>query len=142
MARFSKKKKPRYLTRNLIEILFALLVFSWSAAFADETNYPDNSRDYLAVAKAECPSIAGVSKEQCDCIVRASESISDNNPILLLFIESSIDKNKARILYNEIINGSEYSEHNFASLKDKREFVEGKGRLFVHRLSVECGFSK
>lgn len=125
-----------------LELASALLIFSWGNAFAGDAKYPIYSRDYLRSAIDECPSIAGVSKEQCDCIIATSKTIDENDPVLLLFIESSIDKNKAKILYNSIIYGSTYNNHNFEDIKDKKEFIEGKGRVFVHRLGSECGFTK
>lgn len=124
-----------------LELVSALLIFSWGNAFADDAKYPIYSRDYLRSAMDECPSIAGVSKEQCDCIIATSKTIDENDPVLLIFIESSIDKNKAKILYNSIVYGSTYNNHNFYGIKEKREFLEGKVMVFLRKLNSKCGFS-
>ncbi len=45
---------------------------------------------------------------------------------------------RARTLYKEIIDGPTLDKYNFSSRQEKSDFVEGKARVFEHRLTTLC----
>lgn len=87
---------------------------------------------------SECLAIKGISTDLCDCIIATSDRMTENDPILFLFLETGRDKTKAVMLINALLDGDVYNSHNFKSRKEKQEFVEGKGRLFVSRVIKAC----
>ncbi|MGX8007594.1 hypothetical protein ACVDG8_000565 [Mesorhizobium sp. ORM8.1] len=74
----------------------------------------------------------------CDCIVKVSEGMTDNDPMLELFLASN-DKAKAETMYEDLINGGTYKQHNFSSKQEKKDYVAGRATLFIRRTEARCG---
>jgi hypothetical protein len=89
---------------------------------------------------AECTSIdPSLTMEYCECVVRTSGEITDNDPILELTLRIvKKSRSEVQIIYDKLIKSPIYREHNFASAKEKREYVQGRIRLFADRLRKSC----
>ncbi|PZM08841.1 hypothetical protein CPY51_28160 [Rhizobium tubonense] len=85
-----------------------------------------------------CASLKGFSVEYCRCVIRTSKEIDENDTILAFFLANVQSETKGREVYRAIIDGDTFNEHNFSAVRQKKDFVEGQSRLFVHRIQLEC----
>lgn len=109
---------------------------------ADDPSIPPYSREYLKSEMERCLSINGFSKELCGCVVATSNKMSENDPVLYIFIENSKHKGSFKTIYDGLLNGTTYDDHRFKNREEKKEFIEGKARIFVHRIKADCGTIK
>ncbi|PSJ57396.1 hypothetical protein C7I85_22695 [Mesorhizobium soli] len=115
-------------------IVGAVCSFSFQAN-SQSSEAIDNQRKV-----AECTSLdPSLTKAYCECVVLTSGKITDNDPILDLTLRTvKNSKSEAKIIYDNMIESPIYSEHNFATAKEKREYVQGRIRLFADRLKRSC----
>ncbi|WP_133170071.1 hypothetical protein [Kumtagia ephedrae] len=76
----------------------------------------------------------------CECVVDVSQSLVDNDPIFNIYLKST-DENSALRAFDDLVYSTVYDHHNFSSIKEKKEFIQGKSKLFVSRVKKACGNS-
>ncbi|EJK87315.1 hypothetical protein PMI03_01326 [Rhizobium sp. AP16] len=124
----------------LLTLILSTLMLSFDGASAgDTTSYPTYSREYIKGAMGECVSIKGFSTDLCNCIITTSNKMTENDPVLFIFIEYAKNRDSFSAVYKGILDADVYNNHNFTNRKERREFVEGKAAIFVHRIKKECG---
>lgn len=73
----------------------------------------------------------------CECAIRVSDYLEDNDSILEIFLHAK-DRKLAVKMAEDLISSDKYNNHVFASRKEKSEFVRGKFGLFVSQLDRKC----
>ena len=87
----------------------------------------------------QCLAIKTLSHAYCQCAIAVSETLTDNRKMFLAYIAATANNGeKARTLYKEMIDGPTLEKYNFSSRQEKSDFVEGKARVFEHRLTTVC----
>lgn len=87
----------------------------------------------------QCVAIKTLSPAYCQCAIAVSETLTDNRQMFLAYVAATANNgDKARTLYDEIIDGSTLDKYNFSSKQERTDYVEGKARVFEHRLTTLC----
>jgi hypothetical protein len=109
---------------------------------ADDPGILPYSHEYLKSEMERCLSIDRFSRELCGCVIATSNKMSENDPILYIFIEYSKHAGNFKDIYDGLLDGNTYNDHSFKNREEKREFIEGKARIFVRRIKADCGTIK
>jgi hypothetical protein len=87
----------------------------------------------------QCVAIKSLSQAYCRCAIAVSESLTDNRQIFLAYVAATANNaEKARTLFNEVVDGPTLDKYNFSSRQEKSDYVEGKASVFEHRLTTLC----
>ena len=83
---------------------------------------------------------AGHTAGYCECIVRTSEQIVDNDPVLGLFLAGLAKKDKSNLksMYVELLHSNTYNQHNFSSEREKGDYIEGRFMMLLNRMKKNC----
>lgn len=87
----------------------------------------------------QCVAIKSLSQAYCRCAIAVSESLTDNRQIFLAYVAATANNTEqAKTLFKEIVDSPALDKHNFSSRQEKTDYVEGKARVFEHRLTTLC----
>lgn len=113
--------------------LFGLISFDAQAQTASLKEEP--TKQMLE----QCIAVKTLSPAYCQCVIAVSESLTDNRQLFRAYVAATANNDeKAKALYNEMIDSPDLDKHNFSSKQEKTDYVEGKARVFEHRLTTLC----
>jgi len=99
---------------------------------ASEIGYKNYKQNLMT-----CLNDAKLKEHSCRCIINVSDSLEKNDGILKLYF-SSRDKTIAKQKYIDLIEGDEFIDYPFKSMKEKDEFIQGKSLLFAREILKKC----